>query len=163
MTPDGITLLLASGKWAGVPLYNITTLFVKSSVLAFYLRFLVETSFRVFTYIVIFVVASYGIINTAATLALNCTNDLPDVCGTMIRIYIACGALNVLTDVIILLLPFWILRPMKVPFHRKIGVALVLMGGGFVVAVSIIRLVATVRIDSDPDVTYGWGTSVMWW
>lgn len=150
MTPEGITLLLAvrdpsspmktysftgvdtsqSGKWAGVPLYNITTLFVKSSVLAFYLRFLVETSFRIFTHFVIFVVVSYGIVNTAATLALNCTNDLPDSCSTMIRIYIACAALNVLTDIIILLLPFWILRPMRVPFHRKIGIALVLMGGG---------------------------------
>ncbi|KAH6972897.1 hypothetical protein BKA56DRAFT_592994 [Ilyonectria sp. MPI-CAGE-AT-0026] len=160
MTPEGISLLLKIGKWAGVPLYNLTTLFIKASVLMFYLRFFVDATFRMVTYGVLFVVVAYSMVNVIATFALNCENNA--ACDQLFRVYITCAAVNVATDFAILLLPFWLLRPMKVPFARKVGIAVVLMGGGFVTGVSIYRLVITIRVDSEADVTYGWGESVKW-
>ncbi|KAH7125904.1 hypothetical protein EDB81DRAFT_698353 [Dactylonectria macrodidyma] len=160
MTPEGIDLLLKVRKWAGVPLYNITTVFIKASVLMFYLRFSITTAFRIVTYAVMFVVIAYSIVNVAASFALNCANNA--ACDQLFRVYITCAAINVATDFAILLLPFWLLRPMKVRFARKVGIAFVLMAGGFVLGVSIYRLVITIMVDEVKDVTYGWGESVKW-
>ncbi|KAH7009694.1 hypothetical protein EDB80DRAFT_572506, partial [Ilyonectria destructans] len=148
-------------KWAGVPLYNLTTLFIKASVLMFYLRFFVDATFRMVTYGVLFVVIAYSMVNVAATFAPNCVNNA--ACDQLFRVYITCAAINVATDLAILLLSFWLLRPMKFPFARKVGIALVLMGADCdVTGVSIYRPVITIMVDSEADVTYGWGESVKW-
>ncbi|KAH7124599.1 hypothetical protein EDB81DRAFT_208899 [Dactylonectria macrodidyma] len=160
MTPEGFSLLLKVGIWGGVPLYNLTTIFIKASVLMFYLRFSITAAFRIVTYAVIFVVVAYSIINIAATFALDCANNA--ACDQLFRVYIACAAINVLTDFAILLLPFWLLHPMRVRFARKVGIALILMAGGFVLGVSIYRLVITILVDEEADVTYGWGESIKW-
>lgn len=94
----------------------------------FYLRFFVDATFRMVTYGVLFVVIAYSMVNVIATFALNCENNA--ACDQLFRVYITCAAVNVATDFAILLLPFWLLRPMKVPFARKVGIAVVLMGGG---------------------------------
>ncbi|KAM5353463.1 hypothetical protein ACJ41O_000113 [Fusarium nematophilum] len=150
-----------SRTWGGVPLYNLTTIFIKASVLMFYLRFSITAAFRIVTYAVIFIVVAYSIINIAATFALDCANNA--ACDQLFRVYIACAAMNVLTDFAILLLPFWLLHPMRVRFARKVGIALILMAGGFVLGVSIYRLIITILVDEEADVTYGWGESIKWW
>ncbi|KAF7557921.1 hypothetical protein G7Z17_g293 [Cylindrodendrum hubeiense] len=165
--PVGLTVLAtifailqSIANWAGVPLYNLTTSFIKASVLMFYLRFFVDMTYRMVTYGVLFVVVAYGIVNVAATMVLSCTSKA--ACDQVFRVYITCAAINVATDAAILLLPFWLLRPMKVAFARKVGIALILMGGGFVFGVSIYRLVIIIIVDSEEDVTYAWGDSVKW-
>ncbi|KAM5357314.1 hypothetical protein ACJZ2D_016389 [Fusarium nematophilum] len=156
-----LTIIAVVGTWGGVPLYNLTTIFIKASVLMFYLRFSITAAFRIVTYAVIFIVVAYSIINIAATFALDCANNA--ACDQLFRVYIACAAMNVLTDFAILLLPFWLLHPMRVRFARKVGIALILMAGGFVLGVSIYRLIITILVDEEADVTYGWGESIKWW
>jgi hypothetical protein len=75
-----------------------------------------------------FVVVVYSLVNTIASLVVDCSKDAR--CQGLFSIFIVCAAINVATDISILLLPFWLLRPMKVPFIHKISIAFILMAGG---------------------------------
>jgi hypothetical protein len=55
---------------------------------------------------------------------------VPGSCVDFGAWYLACAALNVATDFVILALPIWILRPLRVRLTQKIAVMLVLMAGG---------------------------------
>jgi hypothetical protein len=93
------------------------------------------------------------------------------------------NTLNMLTDFAILLLPIWMLRPMQVPFFKKIGVALILMAGGLYVpfppmlvihgpksllctsvcAISLMRMIMTLLGISDSDLTFHCTDNLIWW
>jgi hypothetical protein len=45
-------------------------------------------------------------------------------------IFIACASMNVATDIAILVLPFWILRPMNLSLGRRLAIGVLLMAGG---------------------------------
>jgi len=51
-------------------------------------------------------------------------------CVDAVAWYMACAALNVGTDIILLLLPIWVLRPLKVNPMQKLAITVVLMAGG---------------------------------
>jgi hypothetical protein len=129
----------------GALTYNLTTMFVKLSILSFYLRFSVDRAFRVAVYIVMFIAVGYSIPN-AFLFLFNCRPiqsywdwTIPqEYCIDQQKIFDASNILNMATDFLILLLPIWILRPMRVPLLRKIGIALILMAGGLYVAPSIL-------------------------
>jgi len=118
--------------------YNFATIFIKASILFFYLRFAATNRpFRVVVYIVLAVVIAYSLL--AATVALwSCRPTRkfwdPSVtegeCVDGYLPYLTWAVLNSVTDVVILLLPLWLVRPLRVPWRRKVGVGLVLMTGG---------------------------------
>ena len=54
----------------------------------------------------------------------------PGSCLNIDTWFLACSALNVFTDVLILLLPIWILRPLKIGVIQKAAVTCILMAGG---------------------------------
>uniref|UniRef100_A0A8H7K7J4 Rhodopsin domain-containing protein n=1 Tax=Bionectria ochroleuca TaxID=29856 RepID=A0A8H7K7J4_BIOOC len=159
-SPSNLELLLNVGRWGGVPLYNLTTVFIKASILMFYQRFTANRALKITTYAVLVAVIAYSLVNIIASFALDFSD--PEKCDRLFVAYIVCAALNVATDVAILLLPFWILRPLQISTGRKIAIGMVLMGGGFVSAVSILRLVINIQTDKDLDTTYAWGNSVKW-
>lgn len=148
MTPANLTLLLQVspssvprpslmmlrcyhaqvGRFAGVPLYNLATFFIKISILAFYLRFSWELSFRIVVYIVGFMVLAYSCVNVIGSLTLVCSNA--SKCKSIFTIFIACASMNVATDVAILVLPLWILHPMRLSVGRRLAISLLLMAGG---------------------------------
>lgn len=125
-----ISLGAQSTKWGGLPVYNIATVFIKASVLTFYLRFTVDVYFKMCSYAVLFIVVANAIVNIVGSAILECTAPGQAACQQTIIIQIVSAAINSATDAIILLLPFWLLRPMKVPLSRKVGIAVVLMAGG---------------------------------
>uniref|UniRef100_A0A0B7KB82 Rhodopsin domain-containing protein n=1 Tax=Bionectria ochroleuca TaxID=29856 RepID=A0A0B7KB82_BIOOC len=153
-------MIATVGRWGGVPLYNLTTVFIKASILMFYQRFTANRALKITTYAVLVAVIAYSLVNIIASFALDFSD--PEKCDRLFVAYIVCAALNVATDVAILLLPFWILRPLQISTGRKIAIGMVLMGGGFVSAVSILRLVINIQTDKDLDTTYAWGNSVKW-
>ncbi|CAH0047372.1 unnamed protein product [Clonostachys solani] len=176
-SPSNLVLLLNVGRWGGVPLYNLTTVFIKASILTFYLRFTADRALKAATYAVLAIVVAYSLVNIIASFALDCSD--PEKCDRLFVAYIVCAALNVATDIAILLLPFWILHPLQISTGRKIAIGMVLMGGGLYVfphsehtmlyanstsvsAVSILRLVITIQTDGELDTTYVWGNSVKW-
>ncbi|RSL87331.1 hypothetical protein CEP51_002313 [Fusarium floridanum] len=161
VSPKEFRLLLDLSKWAGVPLYAISTLIIKAAILLFYLRFSVDRSFEICTYSVLLVVVVYCLAQCIGHMAIPCYKPTDAGCQPITVLFITCAALNVATDLAILFLPIWILRPMKVPTGRKVGIALILMAGGFVSAVSIVRLVSTIYVKT-VDITYEWGNSIKW-
>ncbi|KAF4490185.1 hypothetical protein FAGAP_11050 [Fusarium agapanthi] len=154
-------LTLENAKWAGIPAYNLATVFTKASVLMFYLRFTVDMHFIFCAYAVLLIVVANCIFHTIAAIACRCPAYEGGNCQAIVNMYAASAVINCVSDLILLVLPFWLLHPMKVPLTRKIGITIILMAGGFVLIVSIIRLVTTVKVDEDLDFTYSLGYGLL--
>jgi hypothetical protein len=127
--------LLQVGGIFGPFLYGIGTMFIKASILLFYLRFPCERSLKIVTYIVLFVVCFYSLFG-AFTFLLMCrpverywNPNIPGKCLNFKAAFLATGIFNVATDFTILSLPIWLLRPLRLPKKQKIGVTLILMTG----------------------------------
>jgi hypothetical protein len=126
------------GMIGGLLTYNIATLLIKTSILAFYLRFSIDRAFRFAVYFVMVVTIGYTVPNAILVLyACRPMHAYWDFvaratghCVNLDAAFHTANTLNMLTDFAILLLPIWMLRPMQVPFFQKIGVALILMAGG---------------------------------
>ncbi len=182
----------------GIPasvFYNLSTLFVKASILSFYLRFAaVNRPFRIVVYILLFVIVGYSL-NAGFSFLYLCTpmDSLwdPSIQGTCVDLYAAflvSSVLNAVTDIVILLLPLWLLWPLRVRLGQKIAVALALMAGGLyallspfyavlfvglmtaslteypsVCFVSFFRLASIPAGANDPDTTWVYCTNNIWW
>lgn len=115
--------------------YNVATLFIKSSILTFYLRFTTSRVLRAVIYVVMAIAIGYSLTGAFGFLYL-CQpiqaywGGSPGTCLDIDTWFLACSALNVFTDVLILLLPIWILRPLKMGFIQKAAVTCILMAGG---------------------------------
>lgn len=51
-------------------------------------------------------------------------------CGDIYGGFLACAALNVATDILILLMPIWLIWPLRVGLLKKLGVGIIMMTGG---------------------------------
>jgi hypothetical protein len=130
------------GMIGGLLTYNLATLFIKASILSFYLRFSIDRAFRVAVYCVMLVTVGYTVPN--AILVLYACRPMyaywdfsaqpAAQCVNLNAAFHTANILNVITDFAILLLPIWMLRPMHVPLSKKIGVALILMAGGLYIS-----------------------------
>lgn len=121
--------------------YNLCTLFIKLSILSFYLRFSVERAFRMAVYLVMFVTIGYTLPNAflflyiCRPMAYYWDRSIPGgMCINDQAAFDAANFLNMLTDYAILLLPIWMLQPLRRPLLKKIGITLVLMTGGLYVS-----------------------------
>lgn len=124
----------------GAMTYNLCTLFIKLSILFFYLRFSIERAFRMAVYFVMFVTVGYTLPNAflflyiCQPMAFYWDWAIPNGwCINQQNTFDAANILNVITDFAILLLPIWMLRPLQQPILKKIGVTLILMTGGLYV------------------------------
>ncbi|KAH8726723.1 hypothetical protein GQ44DRAFT_771095 [Phaeosphaeriaceae sp. PMI808] len=75
-------------------------------------------------------------------------------CINWIKVTVFTGVMNAATDAAILILPVLILRDLRLPMKQKIGVTIVLMTGGFVFVVSIVRAKMTVDLVYKKDITW---------
>lgn len=122
--------------FGGALTYALTTMFIKLSILSFYLRFSIDTSFRVAVYLVMFISVGYSI--PSAFLFLYVCRPMrsfwdltvPGTCINRQAIFDAGNILNMVTDYMILLLPFWMLRPLLIPLSKKLGIGCILAAGG---------------------------------
>ncbi|KAF2139197.1 uncharacterized protein K452DRAFT_232914, partial [Aplosporella prunicola CBS 121167] len=95
-------------------------------------------------------------------LAFNWDQTLPGgVCGDRNAAFVAAGALNMITDVMVLVLPIPYIWALQVPASRKFGLCLIFCLGLFVSIVSIIRMDSLVKLDLS-DVTYNIPNVLMW-
>ena len=95
-----------------------------------------DQALRFVTYGVLVVAVGYSVAN-AFIFAYLCRPmtaywdfSIQGTCLDVTTAYIATSALNVGTDIIILLLPIWMLWPLRVPPLQKFYVTLLLMAGG---------------------------------
>jgi hypothetical protein len=130
------------GMIAGLLTYNPVTLFIKTSILSFYLRFSIDRAFRLAVYVVMVVTVGYTMPNVILVLYMcspmhaywDFAAKATAHCVNLDAAFHTANTLNMLTDLTMHLLPIWMLRPMQVPFFQKIGVALILMAGGVCVS-----------------------------
>ncbi|KAG4412358.1 hypothetical protein IFR04_014515 [Cadophora malorum] len=152
----------------GAVTYNMSTLFTKVAILLFYLRLSTDFRFRCVTYAVMFVAVGYSLAGGFAFLYL-CRPlpkywdfSIPGKCSNFGAAFLAGAALNVATDVALLLLPLWLLHPLKLPLRQKIGVTLILMTGSFVCGVSIYRLAIIPPGLDNMDATWHYIPNIIW-
>lgn len=125
------------GSIAGSLTYHTSTLFAKFSILTFYLRFSsANRAFRLTAYFVMLFTLGYTV--PMALIFFYQCNPMARtwderIGGTCLDITFICnvtGVMNALTDFTILVLPIWLLWPLRIPLMRKIGVTLIMMTGG---------------------------------
>ncbi|KAE9376307.1 hypothetical protein N431DRAFT_400438 [Stipitochalara longipes BDJ] len=165
--PKFITYFYWGGIFGSLT-YGLGTLFIKASILLFYLRLPSTRAFKIVTYLTLVVACGYCLFG-AFTWLFMCRPiraywDLT-VKGTCLNFKIAFlvgGALNVATDLVMLLLPLWVLRPLRLPLKQKVGVTVILMTGSFVCVVSTIRLAKIPSQMVDPDFTWAGSQGYVW-
>lgn len=172
----------------GNPLFNLATLFTKASILFFYLRFPASQAFRLTVYTVMFLGCGNSF-NSAISPLYVCRPMSrywdPSVSGSCIdgsMLFLTSSVINAATDVILLLLPIWMLWRLRLSLLKKIGVLCIMMTGGLQVSrhnysmrahsnwlcdsVCVISILRTAWIPSslnDPDITWRWTINLVLW
>ncbi|KAK4226108.1 hypothetical protein QBC38DRAFT_481547 [Podospora fimiseda] len=166
--PIGKKFVLLSGFGAALT-SNVATLFTKCSILVFYLRF--STS-RYFTWTIYTILGIVIVANTLGALhAFFVCQPMkrfwtgpgtPGTCWDQHAWYAWLIIMNCVTDGILLVLPAWILAPLRVGLSQKVGIAAILGTGGFVVGVSILRVVIMETTKEMEDMTYRFAINYFW-
>jgi len=131
-----LTPALQIGSLGVAPAFNLSILCTKASILLFYLRFPVTKWFRIATYIVMFIsianclTTTLGVLYLCRPISYSWDSSGEGTCINGNIPFLLTAALNVVTDVAILLLPIWLLAPLRISFMARIGVTLVFMAGG---------------------------------
>ncbi|KAF4634823.1 hypothetical protein G7Y89_g3272 [Cudoniella acicularis] len=148
--------------------YGMGTLFIKSSILLFYLRLPSSRAIKITTYMLLIVACGYCLPNAfiwvyiCQPMQKYWDFSVPGTCLNFNAAFVVAGSLNVATDISMLLLPIWLLWPLHLPRRQKVGVTLILMTGSFVCVVSIIRLVIITDGTVSTDFTWVAADSFIW-
>ncbi|KAL8718843.1 MAG: hypothetical protein Q9225_004069 [Loekoesia sp. 1 TL-2023] len=134
------------------PMYHTSTTFAKYSILAFYYRIFSILQFRRMLYINAGLVTCY-VVSVDLVCLFQCTpvHSFWDVgvqgnCVNIDRFFIASGSVNVVLDFIIFALPIPLLWRLRTSFNQKLILTAIFTVAGFVVIVSIVRIVVLSRI-----------------
>ncbi|KAL2067081.1 hypothetical protein VTL71DRAFT_1505 [Oculimacula yallundae] len=133
--------------------------FAKTSILLFYGRIFTSRSFKRNIWVLVFFVAGYSfasvLVNIFSCKPISGSWELSlaatAVCINRPVFYFAQAGLGIFTDFATLAAPLPFLWALQMPIKQKIGVSVVLIMGGFVCIVSIIRLLSlkTLLVSSD--------------
>ncbi|KAH8710143.1 hypothetical protein GQ44DRAFT_690258 [Phaeosphaeriaceae sp. PMI808] len=149
--------------------YGISIMLTKLSILTLFLRFVLWGSLRVALYIIMVIVVVYSLVTSFvwvyACQPLEKIWNLTITGGSCInwlKVTVFSGVMNTTTDAAILILPVLFLRKLQLPKRQKIGVMVVLMTGGFILIVSIIRLKSSVDLVNTMDISWEMVRPVVW-
>ncbi|KAH7176032.1 hypothetical protein EDB81DRAFT_771772 [Dactylonectria macrodidyma] len=141
--------------------YGMSIMLTKLSILAFYLRFILPGKLRAVISSVMVLTIVYSIISSFewvyACQPLEKYWDLTitdGVCIDWVKLSVFNAVMNSVTDAVILLLPFFILHGLVLPMPQKIGVMIVMMTGGFILIISLIKAKTTVDLLQSTDITW---------
>ncbi|KAK6544060.1 hypothetical protein TWF694_000773 [Orbilia ellipsospora] len=166
------TLMSPVLKWflATELTYFVSICGCKLTILAFYLRFIMN---KTQLYIIWGFLAAIIIYNSVTILMLifachpietlwNWNLDQTK-CIDVDPLYFINAALNTITDVAILVLPLRTLWKLRMPASQKIGLILVFTTGGFIIIVTIIRMVQLTSIpNGGQNITMGFVGPALW-
>ncbi|KAK3693382.1 hypothetical protein B0T22DRAFT_449692 [Podospora appendiculata] len=175
--PQGLGMLIISGLWSdmgvGYPatetMANILPILkllisyelifctaistIKLSILFFYLRVFVNQGLRLATKLAMLFVGLWSTGNflqvflLCRPFAASYDPRVKGTCGNQIASFIAIGAFNIVTDVLILTLPLPTVWALKMSTGTKIGLTCVFLFGLIVSVISIIRIVVLTQLD----------------
>ncbi|KOS41239.1 hypothetical protein ACN38_g7877 [Penicillium nordicum] len=154
--------------WAAIPMYNASLAFTKFSILFQYLRIFPGKSFRIACYVTMAIVASYsswaivsGFVN-CVPVAKFWNKDLPGNCLKFEALWFFNAAMNIMTDIALLLLPMPLLSKLQLPRTQKIALIGVFAMGILVVVTSILRLSSLREVAKSPDTSYSNVAAAYW-
>jgi len=141
---------------------GISIMLTKLSILTLFLRFIQQRNLRIAVYIIMAIVVAYSLVTSFewvyACRPLEKLWDLTVTGGTCINfkmVPVFNGVMNTTTDAIVLALPILFLRKLQMPKRQKIGIMVLLMAGGFILIVSIVRLKLSVDLVHTVDISWG--------
>lgn len=126
-------------------IYTFCIGFIKLSVLFFYLRVFVGKTFRLVTYSIIGVVTAWSVANVlllfliCRPFAANYDLTITGSCGDRPTAFIAIGAFNIISDVVILVLPIPVIWGLRAQKKWKMGLTGILLLGLVVSAIAVGR------------------------
>ncbi|MCJ1285840.1 hypothetical protein MMC26_005181 [Xylographa opegraphella] len=149
-------------------LWATSLVFIKLSLLVFYVRIFNVPLFKLVAKVLMVVVLLWGasVVLCAFLLcrpfAFNWDQTIPGgSCGNQILSYIITGAFNILTDFMVLCLPMPMVWNLHVPRKNKIAL-FGMFGIGFTICIiSIVRLITLVSV-SYADITYSVVDALIW-
>ncbi|KAF3764795.1 hypothetical protein M406DRAFT_331113 [Cryphonectria parasitica EP155] len=106
----------------------------------------------IFVYTTVFTVLIAGPCNPLVPANINCVNNV----GA------AHAALNILSDLIVIVLPVPLIHGLQMPIKQKITVGVLMTLGSFCVVASIVRIVYVTAIQNDVDTTYAEARVGVW-
>ncbi|THX21255.1 hypothetical protein D6D17_00158 [Aureobasidium pullulans] len=151
--PPGNAVPFSRMQFVGGPLYCLTVLGFKLSLLISYLR--VSDFNRVYATIVWIVIVSVVISQILFTIlvlagcrpiAKQWDPSLPGKCINALPVYFALGGTSLGWNLLIIILPFPILRRLQLERRRKVALLVVFSLGFFVTVVQAIRLASIARL-----------------
>ncbi|PKS05397.1 hypothetical protein jhhlp_008773 [Lomentospora prolificans] len=165
---DGVTGAMIEIT-AGAVTYNMSLVMTKTSILFFYLRFPSPRLFRAACYAVMAMAIGNGLTAGFSFLYLcqpirkhwDWAVEGKCVASFTIPFWVA-AIVNMVTDIFILLLPVWLLRPLRLPPVKMLSVLGVLMAGGFVCGITIYRVIDIPKSLTTVDVTWDYVDNYMW-
>ncbi|RDW56862.1 hypothetical protein BP5796_12929 [Coleophoma crateriformis] len=163
---DNLTLLLKL-LVAYQLIYGTVQALAKISYLCFYLRIFVNDEFIKAVKIVAAIVVAWWTANVlqvfliCTPFKLNYDVTITGTCGNRPAAYTAIGAINLITDVAILLLPIPTVWKLQMPVSSKIGICGVFAIGLSICIISIIRMQSMTTLDFN-DITYDMINPVFW-
>lgn len=116
--------------------YPIANFFTKFSILSFYLRFTTSRCFTYTVYLTIALVLAFNFVGLTGVLYWCQPIETfwkhweGGKCVKSDTWYISLLGINVVADIIILLLPIFIIRPLRVAFAQKVAIGAILGTGG---------------------------------
>ncbi|KAK3305421.1 uncharacterized protein B0T15DRAFT_493589 [Chaetomium strumarium] len=175
--PQGLGMLIIQGLWSpmgiGFPvtetmpnlftilkflvayelIYSTAISTIKFSVLVFYLRVFVNDRMRLYTKLALGFVGTWSVGNLLQVFLIcrpfRRTYDptVDGTCGNQIASFIAIGAFNIISDVMILTLPLPTVWSLKMATPAKLGLTGVFLIGLLVSVIAIIRIVTLTQLD----------------
>ncbi|KAJ8115896.1 hypothetical protein OPT61_g2565 [Boeremia exigua] len=169
--PDNIT---KSFKWLYVAyfMYMVAEALCQMSILAFYLRIMIEPRLRTVVWILMGVVIAFGIANFLAMI-FQCTpisffwdgwrGQMAGFCGVDVRLFgFARGGIEIFLDLAILTLPLPMLAKLNMSPKKKIQVMSMFCVGFIITVVSCLRLWAFIKFAQTTNPTYDNVSGLYW-
>ena len=148
--------------------YKITINLTKASIVLLYYRIFTTRPFRMCCIVVLVVIFIFGCSLTATTI-FQCSpikkiyiQSTPGTCLSHLNLWRVNALYNILSDVIIIILPFPVLRSLSLARGQFIGLAAILCCGIFVILTAILRFTTLNAAGKSPDPVSGTLTSTMW-
>jgi hypothetical protein len=140
-------------------LYKVSLNLTKASILLLYLRTFTVRPFRIACWIILAIVAAYGIGATVATI-LQCTpiprvwdKSIPGTCINLTAFWFTNAAYTIVTDLILLFMPIRIVWSLQLRKAQKAAIIMVFAMGSIVTICSIIRTTYIVTSSTSTDIT----------
>jgi hypothetical protein len=156
-------------SYIGAPIYMLCNGFVKLSLLTFYLHLSPQKWFRVSVWISIGIVALYTVIITFM-MFFNCSppnkafnfSVQGGSCIDAAILYMATAVSNIITDVMLFILPIPMVYQLHMPKLQKAGAIVVFGIGSATVATSIVRLLHLPAVLASDDPSWAAAPANVW-